>query len=205
MNMSTASAQTRIVLGQDSAGMYLTPEEFDAIKDYDPNFRYELMQGVLVVWPVPLEAHDGPNEELGRLLLNYRYDHPKGGALDETLPNRYVRINGTRRLADRVVWAGLGRQPIPKEDTPTIVVEFVSAGKRNRLRDYETKRDEYLSAGVKEDWIIDRFQRILTVYRSDGTELVISAKKSYRPPLLPGFVLPVARLLEVADRWAAVE
>jgi Uma2 family endonuclease len=203
--MGATATKAKLALGADSAGMYLTPEEFDAITEYDENYRYELIHGVLVVSPVPLEAHEDPNDELGGLLRNYRDDHPKGGALDATLPNRCVRVNSSRRLADRVIWAGLGRQPRPKKDLPTIVVEFVLAGRRNRLRDYETKRDEYLAVGVQEYWVVDRFQRTMTVSRASGEELKITEKKAYRPPLLPGFVLPLARLLAVADRWAAVE
>ena len=32
------------VLGPESAGMLLTPEEFDAVTDYDDQFRYELIR-----------------------------------------------------------------------------------------------------------------------------------------------------------------
>ena len=83
-------------------------------------------------------------------------------------------------------------------------MEFVSAGKRNAIRDYETKRDEYLSVGVVEYWIIDRFRRIMTVYhdRPEGpSELVVNEQETYRTPLLPGFELPLARVLSAADRW----
>ncbi|MDX1944706.1 MAG: hypothetical protein SFU86_04800 [Pirellulaceae bacterium] len=60
------------------------------------------------------------------------------------------------RRRDRALWIGLGRLPDPKVDLPTIVVEFVSPGRRNFLRDYS--------------------------------------------PLLPGFELPVGRLLATANR-----
>jgi len=201
--MSTVAVRNKLVLGADSAGMFLTPEEFDAIEDYDENCRYELIRGVLVVSPIPSEAQADSNEDLAYLLRHYQESHRRGAALNLTLPERYIRVPGGRRLADRVIWAGLGRQPNPKTDVPTIAVEFVSAGKRNRLRDYEAKRDEYKAAGVKEYWVIDRFRRMLTVYRADGTELKISANKTYRTPLLPGFALPLARLLAIADRWAS--
>lgn len=32
-------------------------------------------------------------------------------------------------------------------------------------------------------------------------EIVIAADASYATPLLPGYELPLARLLELADRW----
>ncbi|MGP0069688.1 MAG: Uma2 family endonuclease, partial [Isosphaeraceae bacterium] len=75
---------------------------------------------------------------------------------------------------------------------------------RDWRRDYEEKRREYREAGVVEYWIIDRFQRIMTVYqdRQDGPgEVVVSEHENYRTPLLPGFELPLARLLSGADRW----
>ena len=87
---------------------------------------------------------------------------------------------------------------------PTIAVEFVSAGKRNWIRDYETKRDEYLAAGVKEYWIIDRFDRTMTVYSPgrDGPNIrLVQEAETYQTDLLPGFELPLAKLLAEADKW----
>jgi hypothetical protein len=45
----------------------------------------------------------------------------------------------------------------------------------------------------------------LTVFRFGGEsdqEQVIPEKQNYETPLLPGFVLPLAQLLTLADRWA---
>ncbi len=53
--MSTARAQKtkRIKLTRSSNGMLMTPEEFDAVIDYDDRFVYELIHGVLIVSPAP--------------------------------------------------------------------------------------------------------------------------------------------------------
>ena len=102
------------------------------------------------------------------------------------------------------MWAGLGRQPDPAVDVPTIVVEFVSPGRRSWRRDYVEKRDEYLALGVEEYWVIDRFERTLTVFRKtekDHERQVVSENEVYRPARLPGFELPLAKLLALADRW----
>src|SRR5688572_6939887 len=120
--MSTPHLETPPKLGPDAAGLLMTPEEFDAITDYDDQYRYELIRGVLVVTPIPLEAESDPNEELGHWLRTYRDDHPMGSVLDKTLPERYVRTVPSRRRAGRVIWAGLGRRPDPEADVPTIVV-----------------------------------------------------------------------------------
>lgn len=100
----------------------------------------------------------------------------------------------------------MGRRPDLGSDIPTIVVEFVSAGLRNWQRDYVEKRDEYLALGVAEYWVFDRFERNLTVFRktSDAWEQqIVRENEVYRPELLPGFELALARLLAVADRWSA--
>jgi Uma2 family endonuclease len=202
--MSTVHAED-LVLGPEAAGILMTPEEFDAIEDYDPNYRYELINRVLVVSPIALPEETGPNELLGHLLLLYKEGHPQGSTLDSTLPQQYVATQSGRRLADRLIWAGLGRLPRTRYDPATVAVEFVSRGKRNWKRDYQEKRREYMAVQVGEYWIIDRFQRTLTVIRNLPTgevELIIKEEETYQTPLLPGFELPLARLLAAADQWA---
>lgn len=200
--MSTVSESVEDALGSEWNGATMTPEEFDAAEDWDENFVYELINGVVIVSPPPVEAERDPNDELGRLLRNYREQHPRGSCLDGTLPEQMVRSGRNRRRADRVIWIGLGRTPKPRHDVPMIGIEFVSKGKRNRARDYHVKRREYRKLGMAEYWIIDRFRRMMTVYRADGTEQVITEGQTYTTPLLPGFKLPLAALLSAADRWS---
>ncbi len=191
-----------IKVGRDSNGMEMTPAEFD-LADFDDGYCYELIHGVLVVSSIPSEAEADPNDELGYMLRKYQDDHPEGKALDVTLSERYVHLIDSRRRADRLIWAGLGRLPKGNE-TPTIIVEFVSKSKRDRERDYEVKREEYQAIDVQEYWIIDRFERTMTVFtRVDGNfkRKTIRATQTYRTPLLPGFELLLARLFDVANRW----
>jgi Uma2 family endonuclease len=189
------------VLGLASAGTLMSPREFDAVRDWDENYRYELIHGVLVVAALPLPMETGPNEALGVWLTNYQM---RGGALDGTLPEQNVQTSDSRRRADRLIWVGLGRYPNVKKDLPSIVVEFVSAAKKDRRRDYIEKKTEYMALGIAEYWIIDRFRRTLTVVRnldSGPDEKVITEKGTYKPSLLPGFRLPLRKLLAIADAW----
>jgi len=193
----------RIIYGPRTSGILMTPEEYDAI---DPDscvrgFRYELINGVFVVTPPVDLAERDPNEYLAYLLMSYKENHPQGSVLDFTVNESDVADNSQRRRCDRAIWVGLGRLPDPSKDVPTIVVEFVSKSKRDFVRDYEQKRDEYLAAGVKEYWIIDRFRRIMTVHRPGVAPLVVLESLLYTTELLPEFELPLARLLERADRW----
>lgn len=185
----------------------MTPGEFDAIpwESCEPGYRYELVEGVLVVTPPPEVGERDADGELSFVLRSYGETHPQGAKLDATVFDQDVMVGRNRRRADRVIWAGLGRTPDPRKDVPTVAVEFVSKDRRDFVRDYEVKRDEYRAAGVAEYWIIDRFRRIMTVHRSDPdgavTEVTVREGETYRTDRLPGFELPLARLLAVADRW----
>lgn len=196
----------RIRIGLRSSGRLMTPEEFDSTPEsaWVRHLRYELINGVLVVTPPVGEAEGDPNEDLGFLLRTYQETHPNGSSLDFTLNERTVPTTANRRRCDRAIWVGLGRLPNPKKDIPAIVVEFVSGGRREATRDYEQKRDEYRAVGVREYWIIDRFRRIMTVHRrtpAGDAEQVVREGETYQTDLLPGFELPLARLLSRADRW----
>jgi len=194
----------RLLISIDSSGIRLTPDEFDSLGDchWDRDYHYELVHGVLIAVPPISEGERGPNELLGHLLWQYQQTHPQGAILDETFPENLINTPDSRRRADRVVWTGLGRTPRVRVDVPSIAIEFVSAGKRSFERDYIEKRDEYLDTGVIEFWIIDRFERRMTVVRrTDGDldEVTINAQGVYSTPLLPRFELPLSVLLGKAD------
>jgi Uma2 family endonuclease len=184
--------------------MLMTPDEFDAVTDWDDRFTYELVQGIVIVSPPVAASERGPNEELGRWLLDYRDTHPQGSILVETLPEEYVPTPNSRRRADRVIWVGVDHIPDPAVDFPAIIVEFVSRSRRDRHRDYVVKRADYLGMGASEYWVFDRFQRTMTVFRrppDEPVEQVIRETDIYRTRLLPGFEVPLKRLLILADKW----
>jgi Uma2 family endonuclease len=185
--------------GPQDNGILMTPREYDRA-NFVRGWRYELINGILIVVPPPVPSERDPNEELGHLLRRYQETHPLGHSLDATLAEEEITAGGNRRHVDRAIWAGLGRLPRRRE-TPMITVDFVSAGRRDRERDYLAKKDEYLAVGVKEYWIIDRFQRTMTVYTRRGRRRVIREDQTCRTDLLPGFELPLARLFALADRW----
>ncbi len=207
--MPTITAKQVAPFGPRDAGAILTLDDFEAA-DFEPGRRYELIHGVLIVTPPLLEEERDANEELGHWLRNYQQSHPQGKCLDLTLPEQNVRTTLHNRRCDRVIWAGLGRRPrsrgqVGRRDVPTIVVEFPSASPSDRQRDYEEKRTEYRDLGVREYWIVDRFRRTLTVYHRRGArwaKRVVREDETYRTPLLPGFELPLAKLLAVSDRYA---
>jgi Uma2 family endonuclease len=185
-------------------GMRMTAEEFESITDWDESYRYELINGVIIVSPAVSTGEADPNEDLGYLLRFYQENHFQGRALDFTVYERDVRVGDNIRRCDRALWIGLGREPDIKVDIPAIVVEFVSYGKRNYLRDFVDKRAEYLACGVKEYWVINRFSKRMHVFTpppDENHERVVQESEIYTTPLLPGFELPLARILAKAIRW----
>jgi Uma2 family endonuclease len=206
--MSTITAKQTAPYGPRDAGALMTLDEFEAA-DFERDHRYELIHGVLIVTPPALEEERDANEELGRWLRNYQESHPQGKSLNLTLPEQNVRTTFQNRRCDRVIWAGLERRPrsrgpVGRRDVPTIIVEFCSSRAADQRRDYEEKKNEYRDIGVREYWIVDRFRRLLTVYHRRGARWATRAiheAETYRTLLLPGFELPLAKLLAVSDQY----
>ena len=70
--MATATLKKRArPLGPEANGILMTPEEFDRA-DFEEGNRYELINGVLIVAPIPSEGEADPNGELEYLLRHYR-------------------------------------------------------------------------------------------------------------------------------------
>src|SRR5690349_2459636 len=107
-----------VILGLESAGLRMTPEEFDSIEEYDENYRYELVNGVVSVSPIPLPDETNPNDLLGYFLRIYQENHPNGKVLDATMPQQVIRTANGRRITDRAIWVGLGRFPNLETDLP---------------------------------------------------------------------------------------
>src|SRR5579872_1304667 len=95
---ATSKRRLHFEIGRRHNGILMTPEEFDAIDDYDDNYRYELINGVLIVNPMPSVFERDPNEELGYWLRRYSDQHP--GHLNKTIFEEYINTAVGRRRAD---------------------------------------------------------------------------------------------------------
>lgn len=202
--MSIGSTKPLTEVGFDSAGMVMTPAEFDAVETWEEGYRYELYAGALIVSPHPASPHNGINQYLGNVLFVYERSNP-GTPYDGTLFESYVKTgDATRRCVNRAIWTKLNRDPELVEGVPSIVVEIVSPGKRARQRDYEEKRNEYLAIGVGEYWIIDRFDNTMTVFRSETDAADVSVHQrndNFSTELLPGFVLNLDEMFAAGEKW----
>jgi Uma2 family endonuclease len=77
-----------------------------------------------------------------------------------------------------------------------LVMDVVSAGERDRKRDYEEKRQDYAKAGIREYWIVDPFERRIAVLTLQGTQYlehgVFADRASATSRLLAGFAVDVS-------------
>jgi hypothetical protein len=85
--MSIETRKKPLVLGPRLAGTAMTLEEFDAVTRYNENYRYELINGVLVVNPQPLPAETDPNEQLGFSSASTGSSTRKGGPSTRRCPS----------------------------------------------------------------------------------------------------------------------
>lgn len=66
----------------------MSTAEFDAIGNgqYERGFRYELVDGVLTVNPIPGSWHTEPLDLVGWFLKTYQRTHANGSRIDSTMP-----------------------------------------------------------------------------------------------------------------------
>jgi Uma2 family endonuclease len=183
-------------------GRRLDPDEYESA-EFDGEGLYELARGVLEVVNVPDEYPHGMSVcFLNRLIGRYDDAHPRvihrwGGGSEFRLflpgmhsdrhPDLAVVLRGTPPNSR-------GQRP------PSLVIEVVSEGADARRRDYVTKRAEYLAYGLAEYWIVDPFDRKITVFLRDGDawiERLFHSDQSAQGLVLPGFSV------NLPDLWSA--
>jgi Uma2 family endonuclease len=168
----------------------------------DDGKRHEIIDGVHYVTPSPVTRHQAI---LGRLYLSlgsFLAEHPHlGRAFFAPFDVIFTRWDVVE--PDLLVIAGDQLDILTKKNVqgaPAIVVEILSPG--TRKVDEQIKRRLFDRGGVREYWLIDPELDLVKVYRrdQDGTfprvaELTREADDTLTSPVLPGWSLPLGRLL----------
>ncbi len=192
---------TVIRIGPGDHGRAMSLAEFDRAETQEGHL-YELGRGVIVVSDVPNPVHFAQYNALRRQLSAYDLTHPGrihsmgGGGECKLLISRHE----SERHPDYAIYNTA--PPSAQEDVwstwvPVIVVEIVSPGSEHR--DYMEKREEYLSFGVLEYWILDLAKDEMLVLRRAGgnwREIKVPAGEGYQTRLLPGLEFDCRRLFE---------
>ena len=193
--------QTRL-LGPRDQGLVLELEEFEAA-DFEPGFRYDLVEGRLEVSPEADLPHDLPAMALCDLFGEYGRQH--AGAIGYRSPRARVFPRARKGSVgpDLALFLGLRADADEQrwqELEPILVVEVLSPG--DVRKDLVRNRDCYQEVpSIREYWIVDpRLGRARTTLRvlaraADGgwTERLVPAGGQYESPLFPGLVVDLAR------------
>lgn len=182
---------------------------FDEYLTYDDgtDTRYELVDGELVA--MPPESPENLNLERFLLIQLLRYL-----PLERVVYNTEVEVSGRRarcRIPDLLVHTeesaaaleGGTRATITRDmPPPALVVEVVSPGEANRIRDYRYKRTEYAARGIAEYWIVDPERHQVTVCQwveGQYEDTVVQGSEAIRSTVVPNFDLTVDYLFDLGQ------
>lgn len=175
-------------------GLRLTADEFFALPD--DGFRYELVNGVVIVTPSPLPRHQLVALEISSQLHSYLRKKPAGKVFPETdVHLGQGAAGGDLVYRPEIVYfrsQRLGSLDERLVGPPDLVVEVVSPP--TRYKDIRTKRDDYERCGVGEYWIVDPDHDSLTFLRHDGQKFVevAPAGDAFASQVVEGFVLNIS-------------
>ena len=184
-------------LGRADHGRPTTEDEF-ASAHYEEPWKYELVEGRLVVLPPNGKGHVSVCCPWRDLLAVYAINHSV--LVQAVVSQAWVRIDARNaRIADIGVYLGghINDLDLPRQ-VPELIFEFVSPSKKDSRRFSVEKRADYEKIGVREYVIIDRFARtvtVLTLVDNAYQERVLTSADTYATPLLPGFEVNLAEIL----------
>jgi Uma2 family endonuclease len=176
-----------------------TTKDLDAMPEIE-GVRYEIIDGELYVSTAPHMRHQYAADEL-RLALRASRELNAAG-LTYTVAG--LIFPGDQNVIPDLVWISHERLAGRLDDAghltvaPELVVEVLSPGSSNEVRDREIKLDLYSRVGVDEYWIVDWRGRVVEVYRRLGEKLshvaTLTGDDKLTSPLLPDFSCVISSL-----------
>ena len=179
-----------------------TVDDIEFLPDHENN-KYELIGGELFVSHAPHLNHQRTITNLVFRFSQYLEKNPIG----EIFPGPGVIFSREDAVIPDLVFATLEtietkvsgndeRFPGKFNEAPELLIEVLSYGKQDLVRDRVRKREMYGNFGVQEYWIVDGMLNEIEVYRLEGEneELIRRFKigESIETPLLPDFSLKLS-------------
>jgi Uma2 family endonuclease len=141
--------------------------------------RYELLDGVLIVTPAPSHAHQ---IIVNRLVFRLTEAVRIAGDGQVVGPGAITVAPRTQLEPDILVHPA--RYAIDSKweeiDEHWLAVEVLS--RSSRVYDREIKRDAYISLGVQEVWLVDRWRKIVEVSRERGAGKILEEALTWQLP-----------------------
>jgi Uma2 family endonuclease len=176
-----------------------TSADLECLPDF-PGVRYEIIDGELYVSHQPQEGHQYTSTALASAL--HVWSTQTGLGLTTVV--RGLVFSSDNEVIPDLVWISHERRARALDAkghytiAPDLVIEVLSPGRANEVRDREVKRELYSRQGVPEYWLADWRTHTVEVYRLVEGMLRLVATLSdgdvLTSPLLPGFACPVSSL-----------
>ncbi len=171
-----------------------------ALLPQNESVNYEIIDGELFVTRSPHRLHQRICVKLARYLDIWS----ENTGLGEVIIAPGMILSDIDSVIPDVVWVSNQRLAQIEDEAghllgvPELVIEVLSPGKKNVIRDRETKLKLYSIYGVSEYWICDRLTKQVAIYRRENARLVLVAtlleNDSITSPLLPQFSCLVSQL-----------
>jgi Uma2 family endonuclease len=127
-------------------------------------WKYEIIDGVLHMSPPPLILHQDVSGELFARMRTRARQKKLGKVLEAPcgvrLPGQTVPVEPDILFVKRSRLQIVGERYV--EGAPDLIVEILSPS--NATYDLETKFDLYQRSGVREYWIVNAWDRTVTIY-----------------------------------------
>jgi Uma2 family endonuclease len=178
--------------------MRMNADEFERLED--DGFRYELIDGVVVMSPTPNFGHQKVQCEVLRQIANYLIENPVGEVVGESS----VFFDAIRVYEPDLVFVRNEAAPPLTghiRAIPGMILEVLSPG--TAARDLKTKRADYERFGVLEYWLFDpmtgkfTFLRLTTVRGRSVYQAVVPKGSKFASKAIPGFILDIAAVKRV--------
>ncbi len=174
----------------------------DLVKLPDDGKRYEIIDGELYVAKAPGWNHQYTCDGIVMALRNW--DRQTGVGVTVSGPG--LIFPSDENVIPDVVWIRRERLAAALDEAghlrqaPELVVEVLSPGRANEVRDLELKLELYSRQGVHEYWVVDGSGRTVRVYRREQATLqlvtTLGGDDALTTPLLLGFACPLGSLWE---------
>ena len=194
---------TQLRLGPADHGRPLSLDEYESA-DYDPGFKYEIIDGRLYVSPAPNFAESVLETWLTRHLMIYSHAHPD--VINYVAPKSRVFVHKRKKATvpepDLAVYQGLDlsrafRDIHWRDLGPVMVAEVLVEG--DARKDLERNPDLYFDVpSVREYWVLDGRENpnrpTLIQHRRYGTRWVVREfpyGTVFATKILPEFALQI--------------
>ncbi|MBS0619559.1 MAG: Uma2 family endonuclease [Spirochaetes bacterium] len=171
-------------------GLRVSREEYLDLEE--DGFRYDVVDGVMVMAPSPSFQHGNLAGSITGMLYAYFQQQPLGVFASET--DVFLPDDGdvVRPDISMILNENLHIVKTHIHGAPDMVFEILSPSTRHR--DLGDKAERYLKGGVKEYWIIDPADETLHLWINQGDVWKKKQGNVLESGLLPGFQIETGRL-----------